>query len=116
MSERISASEFQKRYGHGHQTRPRVPHAQPAQPAAELEGDHAGEACSAERPTVCFALYRVRLLDADAKYGSIKDLLDSLQYAGLIRGDREEEINLQVEQVRVPHYAEERTEITITIP
>jgi hypothetical protein len=101
---------------HENQTRARIPTAKHAQQAPALEADDAREAHGPGRPVVRFVLCRVQLLDADAKYGCIKDLLDGLQYAGLIRGDREDQINLVVDQQRVAHYAEERTEIEIEWP
>ena len=90
-----------------------VPDTKPAKQARALGKDDEGKTPSARRPLVCFTLRRVKLLDPDAKYGSVKDLLDGLHYAGLIRGDREDEINLQVEQERVPHYFQEQTIIEI---
>lgn len=118
----MTAADWRKKMGlpppgqHDHQARTRVPHPQPAQPAPALDQDHAGEARGPRRPRVRFTLFRVRLLDADAKHGSCKDLLDGLQYAGLIPGDREDQICLEVEQARVHHFHEERTEIEIEYP
>jgi hypothetical protein len=118
----MKAADWRKKMGlpppgqHDHQARARLPHPQPAKPAPALDKDHAGEAPRPGRPLVRFELYRVRLLDADAKHGSCKDLLDALQHAGAICGDREDQIRLEVEQVRVSHFHEERTEITITYP
>ena len=63
-----------------------------------------------------FTLSRVRLLDADAKWGSVKDVLDGLQYAGLIRGDREDQIELEVRQVKVSSFKSETTEVEIIYP
>ena len=71
---------------------------------------------SARRPHVCFTLCRIKLLDVDAKYGSIKDLLDSLQYARLIQGDREDQITLEVRQEKVAHRCEEKTVIELEYP
>lgn len=68
---------------------------------------------SYERPHVRFTLCRVSLLDVDAKWGSIKDLLDGMQIAGLIPGDREGEITLAVYQQKVFHRSDECTEIEI---
>jgi hypothetical protein len=100
---------------HDDQTPPRVSNAKPAQQARALDKDRQGEARGPECPLVRFTLRRVRLLDVDAKWGSVKDLLDGLQYAGLIRGDREGEIRLEVQQERVGHFAEEMTEIEIEV-
>lgn len=48
-----------------------------------------------------FTLRRQKLLDVDAKYASVKDLLDCLAIAGIIRGDKEGEITLEVIQEKV---------------
>ncbi len=98
----------------GNQASPSLRPAQHAQQAPALERRDAGKAQGTGCPLVRFTLCRVNLLDVDAKYGCVKDLLDGLQYAGLIRGDREGEVRLEVEQVRVRHYSEQRTEIEIT--
>ncbi len=95
---------------------PRLSDTKPAQQAGALDTDHARKASGARCPLVRFTLCRVKLLDVDAKYGSVKDLLDGLAYAGLIRGDKEGQICLEVEQVKVSHYAEEKTVIEIDYP
>lgn len=87
----------------------------PQQPPA-LEGAGEGEAPGTGCAHVCFTLFRVKLLDVDAKVASTKDLLDGLATAGLIRGDREGEISLEVRQEKVRTYKDEKTEITITYP
>lgn len=79
-----------------------------------LESDSKGEAQSTRCPHVRFTLCRVKLLDVDAKYHSCKDLIDGLQHAGLISGDREGEITLEVNQVKVAHYEDEQTVVEIT--
>ena len=43
---------------------------------------------------------RKKLFDVDAKYASVKDLLDCLWRAEVIRGDREGEITLEVHQTK----------------
>lgn len=63
-----------------------------------------------------FILCRVRLLDVDAKWGSVKDLLDGLCYAGLIPGDREGQITLEVRQQKVSSYTGEKTIIELELP
>lgn len=83
------------------------------QPKA-LEGDSKREAQFTGRAHVCFTLRRVNLLDVDAKYCSVKDLLDGCRYAGLIRGDTENDITLEVKQERVKHYKDEEVQIEIT--
>jgi hypothetical protein len=93
-----------------------VSHSKPSKQKRALDRHHEGEAQSAGRPHVCFTLCRVRLLDVDAKYGSVKDLLDGCAYAGLVVGDREDQITLEVRQEKVSHYEDEKTVIQITYP
>jgi hypothetical protein len=81
-----------------------------------LGADNEGKAPSTRCPLVCFELRRVKLFDIDAKWGSIKDLLDGCAYAGLILGDREDQISLEVEQIKVGHHSEEKTVIIVEIP
>ena len=78
-----------------------------------LERSNAGKAWSSGGIAVIFTLLRVQLLDVDAKYGSVKDLLDALAYAGAIPGDKEGQVDLKVEQVKVKHRKEELTIIEI---
>lgn len=113
----MNAAEFQRLYGSS-QNHPRasLPHAQPSQQAAALVGQREGKARSAGRPHVSFTLRRVRLLDVDAKFSSIKDLLDGLQYAGLVDGDREDQITLGVTQEKVDHFHQEQTVVEIQYP
>lgn len=84
-----------------------------AEPPPALEPDGAGKTPRTGCPLVRFTLRRRRLLDVDAKYGSIKDLLDGLQYAGLIHGDKEGQIRLEVEQVKISKLENQRTVIEI---
>lgn len=95
---------------------PQIPDAKPKEQAGALEQDHEGEAPSPGRPLVRFTLRRVRLLDADAKWGSVKDALDGLHYAGIICGDREDQITLEVTQERVRTFKEEETLIEVHNP
>jgi hypothetical protein len=95
---------------------PQLPNAVHGQQAPALAGDHAREAPSTRCPIVRYTLFRVRLLDVDAKFASVKDTLDGLRYAGLIRGDKEGEITLEVEQTKVKTFKEERTLIEIVYP
>jgi hypothetical protein len=92
---------------------PEVSNAEPEEQARALDGHDAGETQGAGCPLVRFTLRRVKLLDVDAKFGSIKDLLDALQYAGAIRGDREGQIRLEVLQEKVKTYAQEETQIEV---
>jgi hypothetical protein len=93
-----------------------LPNPKPSKQARALAGNDEGKTQGAGCPLVRFTLRRVRLLDVDAKYGSIKDLLDSCAYAGLIPGDQEGQINLEVRQEKVRHFKEEETEIVIEYP
>ena len=88
----------------------------PAQPSPPLGYDNEGKAQSTRRAIVRFTLRRVSLLDVDAKYGVIKDLLDGLWISHLIPGDREDQISLEVIQEKQAHYKDEKTIIEITYP
>jgi hypothetical protein len=57
--------------------------------------------------------HRRRLLDIDNLTGGAKYFCDGLRYAGLIPGDRPDQITLEVSQRKVKSKAEERTEIEI---
>lgn len=63
--------------------------------------------------TVRFTGYRVRPLDPDNFAGSVKDVLDGLRHAHLIRGDEPWRIKLETEQVRVGSFKEEKTVVEI---
>jgi hypothetical protein len=93
-----------------------IPHPEPREFPSALETDDAGEARGTGRPFVCFTLRRVQLLDVDAKYASLKHLLDGCVTAGLLPGDREGEITLGCQQEKVGSYAEEETVIDIVYP
>lgn len=111
----INPSEsFKRRNASLFSIKPSISHAEQCERPKELAGGDEGKAQSSGCLAVIFTLHRVQLLDVDAKYGSVKDLLDGLQYAGLIRGDKEGQIDLKVEQVKVKHRKEEQTVIEIT--
>ena len=74
------------------------------------------EAKSDARPIVGIVMYRVRLLDKDNAFGAAKPLTDCLCKVGLIPGDAEDQIDLHVTQQKVPHYHEQRTEVSIAYP
>lgn len=93
-----------------------LPDTEPAQQARALDKYDAREAQGPRRHHVCFTLHRVRLLDVDAKWGSTKDCLDFLATCGLIPGDREDQITLEVRQVKVDHYRDEKTLIEVETP
>jgi len=84
-------------------------------PANVGSGD-AGKAQSTGCIQVRFILHRVRLLDVDAKYGSVKDLLDCVVHAGFVAGDKEGQVDLKVRQIKVKTHAEERTFIVLPCP
>jgi hypothetical protein len=75
-----------------------------------------GKAEGFPRAKVRFTGYRVRPLDPDNFAGSVKDLLDGLRHSKLIHGDEPWRIILETEQVKVAHFADERTEIEVTYP
>jgi len=56
---------------------------------------------------------RKQLLDVDAKYASVKDLLDCLTIARVIQGDKEGEITLEVNQRKVVKKEPEKTIIEV---
>ena len=60
-----------------------------------------------------FTLRRKQLLDVDAKYASVKDLLDCLGIAYVIRGDKEGEITLEVNQEKIRPGETEQTVIEV---
>jgi hypothetical protein len=91
----------------------KIPDTKQRERPEELARSSPGKAPGSGCPVVRFILLRTRLLDVDAKYGSVKDLLDGLQHAGLIHGDKEGQIHLKVDQIRVPHFKDELTIIEI---
>lgn len=102
-----------------HTPRPKIPHTEPSKPTRRerpLDRTDAGAPQGARLPHVCFVLRRVKLLDVDAKWGSVKDLLDGIVIAKLVDGDREDQITLEVRQETVAHYADEETIIEVTTP
>lgn len=81
-----------------------------------LGGTDERKETSVGRVVVRFTGYRVRPLDPDNFAGSVKDLLDGLRHAHLIRGDEPWRIRLETEQVKVNHFSHERTDIEIEWP
>jgi len=75
-----------------------------------------GEAQGAGLLHCRFTLHRKSLLDVDAKYASVKDLLDCLVFSGVIPGDKEGQITLEVNQRKVKKGELEKTEIEVLIP
>ena len=86
---------------------------QPNVPPALDEGA-GGEAGMLARARVCIVRRSCGPgLDRDNLYGCVKPVLDGLQAAGLIAGDSEREIELEVTQERVKTRREQGTQITI---
>lgn len=117
--------EFQKRFPlsssvlarNSPDNRIKVPPAEPEHnQAPALVEAISGTTESSARPTVRFVFYRQRLLDRESAWAGTKDLLDGLRYAALIQNDAEKDIELQVEQVKVDHRAEQKTVVIITYP
>ena len=71
---------------------------------------------SETRITIRFIFRCTRLADADVIHGRGKDLLDGLQNAQLIPGDREDQIRLEAVQQKVSAKAQEGTLIEIIWP
>jgi hypothetical protein len=94
----------------------RLPTAEQPQPTPALAETRKGKAQGTGRPHVCFTLFRSRLLDWDAKYGVLKDLLDGLVIAQLLPGDREDQITGECNQIKVKSRKDEKTVIEITYP
>jgi hypothetical protein len=84
--------------------------------APALGGPAQGETAGLRRVAVRFTGFRVKPLDPDNFAGSVKDLIDGLRHAGLLLGDEPWRITLETEQVRVKHFAQERTEIVLVYP
>jgi len=68
------------------------------------------------RYSVRFRIYRVRPLDEDNAFGGVKTCVDLLVGAGLLPSDAPETLKIEVEQEKVQHRKEQRTEITIRWP
>lgn len=96
--------------------RAELPATKPVKLAPTLAGKSGGKTSSAGRPHCRITQCRVKLLDVDSKWSAVKDLLDALVACGALPGDREDQITLEVQQVKVAHFAEEKTLIEITFP
>lgn len=104
-------------YPHEIQAHHHLPATQPQRDQAPALGSAIpGKTKSVQRPVVRFVGYRCRPLDPDNFAASIKDLLDGLRHAGLIRSDEWSEIVLETSQVQVRRKAEERIEIELDLP
>ena len=107
------SESFKRRNAHLYSSGTPIPDTKQCEQPKQLASHNAGEAQGARCPTVCFTLCRVRLLDIDAKYASAKDVIDGLQYAGLLHSDKEGEVNLIVNQKKVSHYKDEMTVVEL---
>lgn len=90
--------------------------AKPSEQARPLDGAATRKEKSVERVVVRFTCFRVRLLDTDNAYGSVKDVVDGLRNAHLVRDDSPTEIKLEVEQVKVGSFAQQKTVIELIYP
>jgi len=90
-----------------------VPDAQQCECAETLARSDGGEAQGPGLRHCRFTLVRKQLLDVDAKYASVKDLLDCLTIARVIQGDKEGEITLEVNQRKVVKKEPEKTIIEV---
>lgn len=94
-------------------SRAALPDAKQRERKETLAGGDEGEAPCPGLRHVRFTLVRKRLLDVDAKYASTKDILDFLATCGVIRGDKEGEITLEVNQRRIIKGESENTVIEV---
>jgi hypothetical protein len=92
------------------------PKADQPTPRKALERPVEGKKEMPARISVCYVLYRVRLLDPDSIHNATKVCTDCLCQAGLLPGDGPEQIDLQVTQQKVAHLNEQRTTLKITYP
>ena len=92
---------------------PRVSNPKP-QPAIRktLPNTNKAQKGSKKRISLRITRYATRLLDEDNLGGS-KLLTDQLRYAGIIPNDDPESVKIILDQIKVKHKAEERTEIEI---
>ena len=102
---------YAKKGGISFSDRVAIPDSKPRERKEALEASGERETQGAGLRHCRFTLYRKKLLDVDAKYSSVKDLLDCLTIALVIRGDKEGQITLEVEQVKVKR--DEKTVIEV---
>ncbi len=74
--------------------------AEHCQQADALEGGDSRKAQGGKCPLVRFTIRRKKLLDVDAKYAAVKHLLDGVVATGIVAGDKEGEITLEVIQIK----------------
>jgi hypothetical protein len=89
----------------------------PQRPArTPLVNPASGKTQSGNRYCVSFTIFRIRPLDEDNAFGSVKSCVDLLVGSGLLPSDSPETLKIEVEQAKVAHRKDQRTEITITWP
>ena len=64
-------------------------------------------------PLVRFEISRQRLLDVDAKYAAVKHLLDGIVATGIVAGDKEGQISLEVSQTKCQRGENEKTVVSV---
>ena len=95
------------------QARAALPDTEQRKRPEALARSDAGEASRPGLRHCRFTLHRRKLLDVDAKYSSVKDLLDCLAIAHVVDGDKEGQITLEVNQVRCGKGEPETTVIEV---
>jgi len=92
---------------------PRVSDSKPKLPAREKPLDSSStQKKSGKRIALRITRYATRLLDEDNLAGS-KLLTDQLRYAGILPNDDPGSTKIILDQVKVPHKNQERTEVSI---
>lgn len=71
---------------------------------------------SNDRIRVRYHFYRIRPIDPDNAAASTKTLTDLLRRCGFIQGDNPTQITLEIDQSKVDHVFDERTDIEIEYP
>ena len=87
--------------------------AEHSQPAVALAQGRQGKAPRRGCPVVRFEISRHRLLDVDAKYAAVKHLLDGIVATGIVAGDKEGQIELEVIQQKASKNEAETTVIKV---
>ncbi len=98
--------------GNPHRGEATDPQPQPIVVVGPL-GKAEAEAGNLPRNLVRIISHRCRLLDPDNLVGGCKYAIDALRYAGVIKDDREEDIKLEVFQVKTKTRKEEKTIIEV---
>jgi hypothetical protein len=92
---------------------PRIQDSKQLKRTKALARSDAGETQGSRLLHCRFTLVRKSLLDVDAKYASVKDLLDCLVFSGVIPGDKEGQITLEVIQRKTNKAEPKQTEIEV---